>query len=408
MSDITDGMITVVEFSRTTELSIEIIIKLIHIGTLIGTYEDGQWYVRSVELQSIDSHILNRLISEEKEPKKKNSPDSKEPSGSGCLGIFGIGFLISVASGVSDVVVDKIGKFVRKSDYSITKNYHYSHSDYNSSGVIRSKKISQVDPSDYHGSKRKNELTSNENRFVKNINGHSLIDANNTTSIGFDNLNIDERAYLAEQTKHTVNHFIVIPDDRAIYKNIFTHDSEKKELNRIIEIKTNLDEANNTYIANQENGQIQVKNFISHTDSEYLTFTGHNDKGNLILPNGDKIQLNKISELCLEFRKRCVFLSCKSKSYIKSKKSVGVNSDLTYSDASKLIHAINKKSQFTDDEISYLEFSIYISEQLDKALSTVQYKSRAIFYVKRGGKLAGVGGISYKTNEFLSDEKSNR
>ncbi len=215
-----------------------------------------------------------------------------------------------------------------------------------------------------------------------------------------------ELIYLDEQKIFSVSHYIVIPDNKKAYKKIFSKEVSSTEIEKIYNIKKELEVHSNIYISKVDDSKSQLESFISSSESEFVTLTGHNDNGYFIFPNGSKIQINKISEMCVEFKKRCIFLSCKSNRYIKQ--NIGVNVDLSFFDAEYLIQKINYKSQQNKNEkISYDDFSLFVREELDTILLNVQFKSKVIYHIKRGSKVSGIGIISYSVNELLDGTIEN-
>lgn len=248
-----------------------------------------------------------------------------------------------------------------------------------------------------------------KNSNLKNIHTNTaLTDSTELRTFSHNQLTSEELNYLNEPKTFSISHYIVIPDNKITYKKIFDKEVNSKEIDKIRNVKEKLETHNNIYISESNDNKLQLKEFISNSESEFITWTGHNENGYLILPNGSKIQIDKISEMCIEFKKRCIFISCKSNKYINSSKDIGVNVDLSFFDAEKLIQKINQKSQQnTNEKISYDNFSLFISEELDIGLSSIQFNTKVKYHIKKTGKVSVIGGISYGLNNLLERKQEN-
>ncbi|MGV6830358.1 MAG: hypothetical protein ACWA5P_02190 [bacterium] len=385
MSEIPDGMITVEELSEITNIPAWEIIGLIRDGTLTGRLIDDQWYVSVEELQN---------------QKAANDTNNKnKPSGMSiikAIGIFaflGQVFFILIQYSKMSPVITHSDDFIDVARVSSKTTDILSDTDIHSGNKTDSTSIDSTELSEPSFSFNKKDYS-------------DLIDTTSDISkMPADQLTEDELIYLAEKKTFEVEHFVVIPDSASTYQKIFSSNPDTRELNKIQSIRKDLEKSDNILIAQEDSGGIQIAEFIENSESNYITFTGHNESGLLKLPSGESIELNKVAELCVEFAKRCVFLSCKSNDYISSTSNSGVNSELSFSDANSMIVAINKKSERSkNNEISYNDFSNYVSTELDKTLSEIQFRSKAIYHVKRVGKVSGIGGVSYTTNEYLSED----
>lgn len=56
--------------------------------------------------------------------------------------------------------------------------------------------------------------------------------------------------------------------------------------------------------------------YIRQSPSDVLVFMGHNSKGKLVLPNGNRVALGSLSSECSKLGKFCIFLSCGAERYM--------------------------------------------------------------------------------------------
>lgn len=410
MNNIPEGMTAVEEVAIIFEIDEYAMIDLIKDGLVNGECIDGVWYI------SIDDLIdcISTTVQNDEEVCSDKSSSIGFWASIGIVAILGkIVFLIAKGAKVAKVAT--VAAAISYSDEVIDVAKIASRGIGSSDEVIIGvRSIDNIDESLLVRNIDELELqaqnTNKLNHTPSNkLNFHSINSVDSVKDISRNELSKEQLEYFTHPSKYDVAHFISIPSDEASYYRIFSKKPQNNELNQIRSTKSKLSNQDNVYIAQASDENTIVKQFLKNTDSEYVTFTGHNEDGLLMLPKGGKIKLHDVAQICVEFAKKCVFLSCKSKNYISPEAltNVGVSKDLSYTDALSLIEEINKKSKKTaSGNISYDEFSTHIAKHIDKKLTISQYKSQVVFHVKVTGKVTGIGAVSYKLNEYFGEEET--
>ncbi|WP_157223771.1 hypothetical protein [Caulobacter sp. AP07] len=78
---------------------------------------------------------------------------------------------------------------------------------------------------------------------------------------------------------------------------------------------------------------------IKDNDKKILVIVGHNEHGNITLPDGEVVSLKEIEDACAESAKLCIIVSCSSNKFINGK-AMGVDKTITLSEAARVVSKV--------------------------------------------------------------------
>jgi hypothetical protein len=105
-------------------------------------------------------------------------------------------------------------------------------------------------------------------------------------------------------------------------------------------------------------GRPDFQSFMNKADGQFVILAGHNENGKFVFYGGEAVAIPLLAEDCARAVKICVFISCKSKDYVKEG-SVGVSRDLTLAEG---IWMATKTRQWLAQQqnVSVVQLSAYI------------------------------------------------
>lgn len=125
---------------------------------------------------------------------------------------------------------------------------------------------------------------------------------------------------------------------------------------------------------------------LANSNAKFVTFIGHNDRGQFRFPDGSSLRLYDIIRICIQHGKRAVFLSCEADQYV-SGRAVGAVGELSFGEAAQLCNRLkaflkDKATTSLDDvhvfmrsEEARVGFSYNVKYMLTRATATAAVSS---------------------------------
>lgn len=168
--------------------------------------------------------------------------------------------------------------------------------------------------------------------------------------------------------------FMSIPRDESEFTKIFTNeipsDAALEEIKSVrLEVSKIALENESAVTKSVEGNSIEeFSQTLSNSESNYVAVVGHNENGAFKFPNGDSLSLAKLSAICSALKKSCIFLSCSSKKGVRGNQNIGLNFDLSYRDAEKILGKLSaglaRENDMTFEEIANLVARAELSVKL--------------------------------------------
>lgn len=155
-----------------------------------------------------------------------------------------------------------------------------------------------------------------------------------------------------------------IPDTSDKFNNVFSKNPSSADMD---DAKSALEKLSETHIKavhlSSKNSE-DLLNGISNTDENIVVILGHNDNGFIKFGDGSELNISDISLECKNNEKHCVFISCKSKSFL-DKENLGLDYNIIMSDAVLLVRELVKKIQ-RKESTSLKEIDSYLTSSISK------------------------------------------
>ena len=235
-------------------------------------------------------------------------------------------------------------------------------------------------------------------------------------TLEFDSLTETQKAFSNEPVATNMSVFVSLPKTKNDLTEVITNaeafELASTEISNTIEILDKLHSANKIIVTdlNKESSTKSFIDILSQSNSSYVTIIGHNNRGSFrMFGSGENsISIEKMSKLCVNFSKRCIFLSCNSADFINNNDmSAGMMWELSYLQAANIVETISK--EFGDKNTMFLS---EISGLLLRQEISIHIKPKVKFVITSGtGTGMGFAGISYfndKRKSTLTKKSSGR
>jgi hypothetical protein len=191
---------------------------------------------------------------------------------------------------------------------------------------------------------------------------------------------------LSLKSVNKVTVYLSIASNSAEYKNIFKS-LNKRDAKTTIATYNHLRLQNNKLINFPKSASTIIKGIAESTNRLPIIIIGHNERGNLIFPDGSSASFRKMDSLAKESERLLVYLSCNAQEYTTF--SSAASHFLTYRDAVELTNRLNQVDYTR--ELSQKQVRAKISEVLN-----LYAKEREMTIGLRvAGMAIGVAGVSY-------------
>lgn len=141
-------------------------------------------------------------------------------------------------------------------------------------------------------------------------------------------------------------------------------------------------------IASPPSNDTEMAELLRDAKTDYVIIIGHNDQGSFVFPNGSRNSLESMDGQCIEYKVRCIFLSCSAERYVQA--SSGSIEDISphqaYLIAKNLEQRLSKADRTTLDR----EF---VGSALQSIVSDVELSAKREIKVKEIGTQAGAGFV---------------
>lgn len=136
---------------------------------------------------------------------------------------------------------------------------------------------------------------------------------------------------------------------------------------------------------NDDEGFGQV---LQDARTDYIVIIGHNDDGSFVMPSGNSYSLTSMDGQCIEFKVRCIFISCSAAQYLDV--SAGAIEDIPPEQAFLIAKRLEQRLAEADSETLNREF---IGGALQSVVSAMETRTRREMKVKEIGTQAGAGFV---------------
>lgn len=205
----------------------------------------------------------------------------------------------------------------------------------------------------------------------------------------------------------TFSAFAVIPNDAVSFKNIYGNDSglTKAASERMTTVRRRLNKVVKD-VRFATPGDSDPIEFIGKTKSHIVFVWGHNEKGELQLPNGKSIKLAELARNCASAKKLCVFVSCYSRSFIDGESSLGIDTALDHEQAiifvEELLARLAGKTQLTASDLSLS--MVAATEATNKRVARNEKRPVKMAYVLVAGAIVAIVLASITPDDDDDDE----
>jgi len=197
---------------------------------------------------------------------------------------------------------------------------------------------------------------------------------------------------------------VLSPETEEEFYNIYQRKPRSDELENILKLKhENKCESCTRY----GKSELDLKKYIEihkNSDARYFLIIGHNDEGELFMPDGNSISLKAIEELSIKEGIKTVYLTCSAKKYIpSSSKNPAVNFNLSLKEAYKIANEIDA---YKCNEM--LSPPADPDKRMNEILDNAKFNSDARFIATVFGPLsAGAGLVIIKATRSDQVDKNN-
>lgn len=214
-------------------------------------------------------------------------------------------------------------------------------------------------------------------------------------------VNYDEGLiFLDEEMPNSIRLISSVPDTPQSFNNIFSRNPSVADMD---DVNTTLKKLSSTQIKGSYISSKNSEDFlagISNSDEKTIIILGHNDNGFLKFSDGSELSISNISLQCKKNQKYCVFISCKSKSFL-DQDSLGLDYNIILSDAVILVRYLIKNIQ-RSESTSFKEIDTYLTDSVSK----VHFYNGAKVTVKLGFSTGTASLLMYEI-KISNDEKDS-
>ena len=183
---------------------------------------------------------------------------------------------------------------------------------------------------------------------------------------------------------------LAIPLDEPEYKSIFRVDGLSQADSAQVARARRLADSFRLRATRTVRNRAEFDKFLRSTTEKYVIIAGHNENGQFMFFGGEGESLPTLGEDCAKIEKICIFISCKSKDYLKDG-SVGVRRDLTLAEGVWIVNEIQRWLSEQQHDVSLNQVAAYIRTVEAQAL----VKYHVSYFAIGACTAAGTGAAAY-------------